>query len=425
MTIAYICLLDIDLSLLMVFPLGFNRPFARLNLGGGLLRFVRNALRAEAAFAPLSGCGLVALERLLTPPISSSAPTSRRTPPTSCARPISSRASRSRSRDGGEAAREQAASRSSARRRPPRRPRARPSRAGHATAEARATATRSISTTRPVANVAKVVLGDILGVALRHRSPRAGLDQPFVRAPDRQEGHAVRSRERAARQQSRAWCASRAAIASRRSPRAARRRDRRADPQPSVEPGYGMTVIPLQYVSGADGRADCSRASPRGPARCAPIPSGRLLLVVGTGDERQSALETVRRFDVDWMRGQSVGMYPVHNSSSSRSSPNSRRSWTPARRASATAWSSSRPCRRRTRSSSSPRKPRIAASGGALDRAARFAQRRQRRRARSTRCATATPSRSRSCSARCSCRRRRRRRHATNQIAPGAGAKRR
>ena len=43
-------------------------------------------------------------------------------------------------------------------------------------------------------------------------------------------------------------------------------------------------------------------------------PSGRILLIVGTGDERQSALETVRSFDVDWMRGQSVGMYPVHNS---------------------------------------------------------------------------------------------------------------
>jgi general secretion pathway protein D len=36
--------------------------------------------------------------------------------------------------------------------------------------------------------------------------------------------------------------------------------------------------------------------------------------VVGTGSERQSALETIRSFDVDWLRGQSVGMYPVQNS---------------------------------------------------------------------------------------------------------------
>src|SRR4029077_96491 len=43
-------------------------------------------------------------------------------------------------------------------------------------------------------------------------------------------------------------------------------------------------------------------------------PSGKLLIVVGTGSERQSAVDTVRSFDVDWLRGQSVGMYPVQNS---------------------------------------------------------------------------------------------------------------
>ena len=36
--------------------------------------------------------------------------------------------------------------------------------------------------------------------------------------------------------------------------------------------------------------------------------------VVGTGSERQIALDTVRSFDVDWLQGQSVGMYPVKNS---------------------------------------------------------------------------------------------------------------
>ena len=37
-------------------------------------------------------------------------------------------------------------------------------------------------------------------------------------------------------------------------------------------------------------------------------------MVLGNGSERQSALDTVRSFDVDWMRGQSVGIYPVSNS---------------------------------------------------------------------------------------------------------------
>ena len=34
---------------------------------------------------------------------------------------------------------------------------------------------------------------------------------------------------------------------------------------------------------------------------------------MGTGSERQTAVDTVRSFDVDWLRGQSVGIYPVYN----------------------------------------------------------------------------------------------------------------
>ena len=81
----------------------------------------------------------------------------------------------------------------------------------------------------------------------------------------------------------------------------------------SAEPGYGLTVVPLRYVSGET----LSRLLEGFAARPGAIrtdPSGRILLVLGTGTERQSALDTVRSFDVDWMRGQSVGMYPVRNS---------------------------------------------------------------------------------------------------------------
>ena len=81
----------------------------------------------------------------------------------------------------------------------------------------------------------------------------------------------------------------------------------------SAEPGYGLTVVPLRYVSGET----LSRLLEGFAARPGAIrtdPSGRILLVLGTGTERQAALDTVRSFDVDWMRGQSVGMYPVRNS---------------------------------------------------------------------------------------------------------------
>jgi len=80
-----------------------------------------------------------------------------------------------------------------------------------------------------------------------------------------------------------------------------------------AEPGYGLSVIPVKYVSGAT----LSRLMEGFAARPGAIrtdPSGRLLLVVGNGSERQSAIDTVRSFDVDWMAGQSVGLYPVENS---------------------------------------------------------------------------------------------------------------
>ncbi len=37
------------------------------------------------------------------------------------------------------------------------------------------------------------------------------------------------------------------------------------------------------------------------------------MLILGTGSERQTAVDTVRNFDVDWLQGQSVGIYPVYN----------------------------------------------------------------------------------------------------------------
>ncbi|MBV8474064.1 MAG: type II secretion system secretin GspD [Hyphomicrobiales bacterium] len=81
----------------------------------------------------------------------------------------------------------------------------------------------------------------------------------------------------------------------------------------STQAGYGMSVIPLQYVSGPT-IAKLLEGFAARPGAIRTDPSGRLLMVVGTGPERQSAVETVRSFDVDWLRGQSVGMYPVHNS---------------------------------------------------------------------------------------------------------------
>jgi general secretion pathway protein D len=80
----------------------------------------------------------------------------------------------------------------------------------------------------------------------------------------------------------------------------------------TAQPGYGITVIPLRYVSAqtiiklVDGfavkpglmRADSAR---------------NILILQGSGAERRSAIDIISSFDVDWMRGQSVGVFPVRN----------------------------------------------------------------------------------------------------------------
>ncbi len=80
-----------------------------------------------------------------------------------------------------------------------------------------------------------------------------------------------------------------------------------------VQPGFGITVIPLQYVSAATLiKLLDSFATKPGTVRA---DSGRNMLIVqGTGPERQNAVDTALSFDADWMRGQSVGIYPVRNS---------------------------------------------------------------------------------------------------------------
>ena len=80
----------------------------------------------------------------------------------------------------------------------------------------------------------------------------------------------------------------------------------------AAEPGYGLTVIPVQYVSG-ETLVKLMEGFESKPGTIRTDPSGKILLVLGTGSERQAAVDTVRNFDVDWLRGQSVGIYPVYN----------------------------------------------------------------------------------------------------------------
>src|SRR5215475_8332475 len=77
-----------------------------------------------------------------------------------------------------------------------------------------------------------------------------------------------------------------------------------------AEAGYGVSVVPLRYVSAATLiKLLDSFATKPGTVRA--DTSRNLLLIQGSGAERRTAIETVLGFDVDWMRGQSVGVFPI------------------------------------------------------------------------------------------------------------------
>src|SRR4030081_328650 len=81
----------------------------------------------------------------------------------------------------------------------------------------------------------------------------------------------------------------------------------------SPEPGYGVSVVPLQYVSAQTVlKLMDSFATKAGMVRA--DATRNILLIQGSGAERRTAVDTALSFDVDWMRGQSVGIYPIANS---------------------------------------------------------------------------------------------------------------
>ncbi len=87
----------------------------------------------------------------------------------------------------------------------------------------------------------------------------------------------------------------------------------RVDSATATEPGYGVSVVPLQYVS-AHTLLKLMDSFATKPGSVRADATRNLLLIQGTGVERRAAVDTAMSFDVDWMRGQSVGIYPLSNS---------------------------------------------------------------------------------------------------------------
>jgi general secretion pathway protein D len=159
----------------------------------------------------------------------------------------------------------------------------------------------------PITTVAKVILGDILGtgytidprvqgtVTLTSGHPVPKNDVLFVLESALRTSNVALVRERTGYRLVPAPEAIGSAGADR-----------------NPEAGYGVTVIPLRYVSVQTVTKLLDSFAAK-PGAIKADTARNLVLVQGTGAERRAALDTVLSFDGDWMRGQSVGIYPIHN----------------------------------------------------------------------------------------------------------------
>jgi general secretion pathway protein D len=161
----------------------------------------------------------------------------------------------------------------------------------------------------PVTTVAKVILGDILGVGytidprvqgtitLASGRPVAKSDVLFVLENALRMSNVALVRDRSGYRLIPAADATGSGF---------------VDASAATDAGYGISVVPLRYVSAQailkllDGFGVKPNAVRVDNAR-------NLMVIQGTGPERQAAVETILSFDGDWMRGQSVGVFPVHN----------------------------------------------------------------------------------------------------------------
>ena len=161
----------------------------------------------------------------------------------------------------------------------------------------------------PVTTVAKVILGDILGPATRSiRASRAP-------SPSRPAGRFRRRtccsswKMRCASAAS-CWCATSAATAAAGDRAAGGGSGRRRGASRAGLRHHGRAAA--VRLGADDVKLLDSFALKAGRVR---VDTARNLMIVqGSGSDRRNAVETVLSFDVDWMRGQSVGIYPLRNS---------------------------------------------------------------------------------------------------------------
>ena len=162
----------------------------------------------------------------------------------------------------------------------------------------------------PVATVAKVILGDVLNVGYTI-DPRVQGTVTLASVRPVPKADAIYVLENALRMSGVALVRDRTGYRLLPAPEAG---PGGIDRSASTEAGQGMTVVPLRYTS-AQNIFKLLDAFGVKASTMRPDNSRNTLIVSGSGTDRATAVDTILSFDADWMRGQSVGIFPVRNSS--------------------------------------------------------------------------------------------------------------
>src|SRR5882724_6289669 len=161
----------------------------------------------------------------------------------------------------------------------------------------------------PVATVAKVILGDVLGVGYTI-DPRVQGTVTLASVRPVPKADALYVLENALRMSGVALLRDR--IGYRLVP-ATEAGPGGIDRTASAEAGQGISVVPLRYVS-AQTVFKLLDAFGVKANTVRPDVARNTLIIQGSGSDRAAAIDTILSFDADWMRGQSVGIFPIRNS---------------------------------------------------------------------------------------------------------------
>lgn len=77
-------------------------------------------------------------------------------------------------------------------------------------------------------------------------------------------------------------------------------------------PGYSVRIFPLRYISATEMQQILKPFAPKGGILLVD-PVRNLLILGGTPQELKYLQETINTFDVNWIKGMSIGMYPLQN----------------------------------------------------------------------------------------------------------------